>query len=83
MQTNITPSAIRRFLVMTPNSEQYLLTGINDNTTRFLFNCFRTSMVTGTFRVQYYLRVVSIYGSVSGSGWYWFLALQQTRWLLH
>jgi uncharacterized repeat protein (TIGR02543 family) len=57
-------------LVVTPDNEQYLLTEISGNTTDSFLTVLAPSIVNGAYETQYYLNVTSVYGTVSGTGWY-------------
>jgi uncharacterized repeat protein (TIGR02543 family) len=58
-------------LTVTPNGEQYVLTGISGNSTASALTVSAATTVTGVYQPQYYLNVTSTYGSPSpSSGWF-------------
>ena len=60
-----------RLLIVTANSEQYVLTGISGNSTSSSLTVLAPTTVIGAYQAQYYLTATSTYGSPSpSSGWF-------------
>lgn len=58
-------------LVVSPNSKQYILTGISGNSTASPINITQPTTVTGAYKTQYYFTQTSTYGTPSPSNaWY-------------
>jgi hypothetical protein len=58
-------------LVVTPNGEQYLLTGVSGNSTASSLTASEATTITGAYKTQYYLTTTSLYDSpLPTNGWY-------------